>query len=173
MSKSLTDTPWRPPTIVVGRVGRPHGLDGATYLDGHGGAVPVQRGLEVTVGGRPATIADRRGSDSHPIVRFDLSTDRNAAEALRGQDVEVPASALPPPQPDADDYLHIDLIGCRVTAGERELGTVADVLVYPANDVLEVRSGDGLDPVLVPFAADVVETVDLAGRLIVIRSDFL
>ena len=85
----------------------------------------------------------------------------------------MPASALPPPQPDADDYLHVDLIGCRVTAGERELGTVADVLVYPANDVLEVRSADGPEPVLVPFAVDVVETVDLAGRLITIRSDFL
>jgi 16S rRNA processing protein RimM len=172
MSKSPTDTPWRPPTIVVGRVGRPHGLDGATYLDGHGGAVPVRRGLAVTVGGRPAVIADRRGSDSHPIVRFDFVTDRNAAETLRGKDVEVPASALPQPKDDADEYLHVDLIGCRVTSGERELGTVADVLVYPANDVLEVRAGGG-DPVLVPFAADVVETVDLAGRLITIRADFL
>ncbi len=47
------------------------------------------------------------------------------------------------------------------------------MLVYPANDVLEVRSDGGADPVLVPFAADVVETVDLAGRLITIRADFL
>ena len=172
MSKSPTDTPWRPPTIVVGRVGRAHGLDGAVYLDGHGGAVPVRRGLEVTVGGRPAEITDRRGGVSHPILRFDLASDRTAAEALRGRDVEVPASVLPPPQPDADDYLHVDLIGCRVTSGGHELGTVADVLSYPANDVLEVRSHDP-EPVLVPFAADVVETVDLAGRLITIRSDFL
>ncbi len=173
MSKSPTDTPWRPPTIVVGRVGRAHGLDGAVYLDGHGGAVPVRRGLEVTVGGRPAVITDRRGGDSHPIVRFDLASDRTAAEALRGYDVEVPASMLPPPQPDADDYLHVDLIGCRVTAGERAIGTVADVLTYPANDVLEVRSAHDPEPVLVPFAVDVVETVDLAARLITIRADFL
>jgi 16S rRNA processing protein RimM len=172
MSKSPTDTPWRPPTIVVGRVGRAHGLDGAVYLDGHGGAVALTRGLQVTVGGRAAQIVDRRGSDAHPIVRFDLAADRNAAEALRGLDVEVPASALPPPQPDAEDYLHVDLIGCRVTAGERDLGTVTDVLSYPANDVLEVR-GDDADPVLVPFAADVIETVDLAARRIAIRSDFL
>ena len=92
------------------------------------------------MGGRAAQIVDRRGSDSHPIVRFDLVADRNAAEALRGYDVEVPASALPPPEPDADEYAHVDLIGCRVTSGERLLGTVSDVLVYPANDVLEVRS---------------------------------
>ena len=173
MSKSPTDTPWRPPTIVVGRVGRAHGLDGAVYLDGHGGAVPVGRGLAVTVGGRPAVITDRRGGDSHPIVRFDLAGDRTAAERLRGLDVCVPASALPPPQPDADDYLHVDLIGCRVTAGERELGTVADVLTYPANDVLEVRADGDPEPILVPFAADVIEAVDLTARLITIRADFL
>ncbi len=50
------------------------------------------------MGGRPAQIVDRRGTESHPIVRFDLAADRTAAEALRGYDVEVPASALPPPQ---------------------------------------------------------------------------
>jgi len=59
-----------------------------------------------------------------------------------------------------------------VTAGDRAVGIVSDVLVYPANDVLEVRSAGATDPVLVPFAADVVETVDLAGRLITIRPDF-
>jgi ribosomal 30S subunit maturation factor RimM len=76
-------------------------------------------------------------------------------------------------QPDADDYPHVDLIGCRVTAGERDLGAVTDVLSYPANDVLEVRGGGESDPVLVPFAADVVETVDVSERVITIRSDFL
>jgi 16S rRNA processing protein RimM len=173
MSKSPTDSPWRPPTIVVGRVGRAHGLDGAVYLDGHGGAVPLRAGLEVTVGGRPAVIAERRGTDIRPIVRFDLAADRSAVEALRGQDVEVAATALPPPARDADDYLHVDLIGCRVRAGECELGTVADVLVYPANDVLDVRPDGGGEPVLVPFAADVVHRVDVPARLIVIRDDFL
>jgi 16S rRNA processing protein RimM len=170
MSKSPTDTPWRPRRIVIGRVGRPHGLDGAVYVEGHGGAVPLRPGLEVTVGGRPAVIVERRGADAHPIVRFDVAADRTAVEELRGRDVEVEAAALP--EPDPDEYLHVDLIGCRVFAGERELGTVAGVLVYPANDVLEVRSGQE-PPVLVPFAADVIEGIDVAERRIAIRDDFL
>jgi 16S rRNA processing protein RimM len=169
MSKSPADRPWRPPTIVVGRVGRAHGLDGAVHLDGHGGSVPLRAGQEVTVGGAPAVIVERRGTDQRPILRFDCASDRDAAEGLRGRDVEVPASALP--EPDADDYLHVDLIGCRVTSGEREVGTVADVLVYPANDVLEIRGGE--EPVLVPFAADVIVAVDVAARHIAIRDDFL
>ena len=171
MSTSRTDseTPWRPPRIVVGRVGRPHGLDGAAYLDGHGGAVPLRRGLEVTVGDRAAVITDRRGTDARPILRFDIATDRDAVAALRGCAVEVEAATLP--QPQADEYLHVDLVGCRLCAGERELGTVAAVLAYPANDVLEVH-GDG-EPILIPFAADVVRSVDVPGRRITIRDDFL
>ena len=170
MSKSPTDTPWRPPRIVVGRVGRPHGLDGAVYVEGHGGAVPLRPGLEVTVGGRPAAIVERRGTDSHPIVRFDIAADRTAVEELRGRNVEVQATALP--EPDPDEYLHVDLIGCRVFSGEHELGTVADVLSYPANDVLEVRRGEE-EPMLVPFAADVIEAIDVPARRIAIRGDFL
>lgn len=169
MSKSPADTPWRPPTIVVGRVGRAHGLDGAVHIDGHGGAVPLRSGLQVTVGGTPAVIVERRGTDLRPILRFDCASDRDAAEGLRGRAVEVPVSALPEPGP--DDYLHVDLIGCRVTSGGRELGTVADVLVYPANDVLDVRGGE--EPLLLPFAEDVVLSVDVDGRHIVIRDDFL
>ncbi len=169
MSKSPADTPWRPPTVVVGRVGRAHGLDGAVHLEGHGGAVPLRSGLEVTLGGRPAVVVERRGTDQRPILRFDCASDRDAAEELRGQEVEVSASVLP--EPDPDDYLHVDLIGCRVTAGDRELGTVADVLVYPANDVLDIRGGE--EPVLVPFVADVVLSVDVAARRIAIRDDFL
>ena len=169
MSKSPADRPWRPPTIVVGRVGRAHGLDGAVHLDGHGGAVPLRAGQEVTLGGTPAVIVERRGTDQRPILRFDCASDRDAAEGLRGRNVEVPASAVP--EPDADDYLHVDLIGCRVTSGDREVGTVADVLVYPANDVLDIRGGE--EPVLVPFAADVIVAVDVAARHIAIRDDFL
>jgi 16S rRNA processing protein RimM len=172
MSKSPTDSPWRPPTIGVGRVGRAHGLDGAVYLDGHGGAVPLRAGLQVTVGGTPAVIAERRGTDARPIVRFDLAADRTAAEALRGREVEVAASELPPPDSEGGEYAHVDLIGCRVLSGDHDLGTVAGVLVYPANDVLDVRTDDA-GQVLIPFAADVVHDVDVSGRRIVIRDDFL
>src|SRR5579871_2712665 len=101
MSKSPADTPWRPPTIGVGRVGRPHGLDGAVHLDGHGGSVRLRAGLQVTVGGVPAVIAERRGTDERPILRFDIAADRTAAEALRGRAVEVSAAELPPPDDEA------------------------------------------------------------------------
>jgi 16S rRNA processing protein RimM len=160
---------WRPERVVVGRIGRPHGLDGSVYLEGHGGLVPLEPGTPVEVDGRPARVAGRKGTDTRPIVRFDAASDRESAQALRGGEVTVAAELLPAPQ--EDEYLHVDLVGCRVVSGGRTLGTVRDVLSYPANDVLEIDGpGGGL---LVPFVADVVEHVDVRGRAIAVRAGFL
>lgn len=171
MSRSPADPHWRPDRIVVGRLGRPHGLDGAVHLDGHGGVVRLDPGMHVEVGGRPAVILERRGMPERPILRLDIAADRDAVAALRGQDVAVEAAALP--DTGEDEYFHVDLIGCAVRSGDRELGTVTDVQSYPANDVLQISPGAGADAILVPFAADVVLGVDLAERLITIRPDFL
>jgi 16S rRNA processing protein RimM len=171
MSRSPAETPWRPERIVVGRVGRPHGLDGSVHIDGHGGVVPLRPGTEVEVGGRPAVIVERRGTAERPILRLDLASDRDGAEALRGRELSVPSASLP--DTERDEFFHVDLIGCSVRSGARELGTVHDVLAYPANDVLDVRPGDGSEPLLIPFAEDVVTAVDVTERVVTIREDFV
>ena len=170
MSRSPADpASWRPEEIVVGRVGRPHGLDGSVHLEGHGGVVPLEPGTPVRVGGRPAVIERRRGTAERPILSFDRVHDREQAAALRGQPVAVASDRLP--AVDRDEYFHVDLVGCRVEAGGERLGEVREVLAYPANDVLDVRQGDR--QVLIPFAVDVVLEVDIPGRLIRVREDFL
>jgi 16S rRNA processing protein RimM len=171
MSRSPADTPWRPERIVVGRVGRPHGLDGSVHLDGHGGVVPLDPGMRVEVGDRPAVIVARKGTAERPIVLLDLAADRDGAEALRGADVTVPADALPAIE--GDEYFHVDLVGCAVRAGSRELGVVHGVLTYPANDVLDVRADAASEPLLIPFVDDVVLRVDVSERVVAIREDFL
>ena len=169
MSRSSPDRPWRPAQIVVGRIGRAHGLDGSVYLEGHGGVVPLRPGTRVRVGEQPATVAARRGIERRPIVRFNLASTREEAEALRGRPVTVDSADLP--QTDADEYFHVDLIGCEVVAGDRRLGEVVDVLQYPANDVLDVRDGD--QQLLIPFAEDALLEVDVPGRRIAVREDLL
>jgi 16S rRNA processing protein RimM len=171
MSRSPADTPWRPERIVVGKIGRPHGLDGSLHVDGHGGVVPLGPGTRVEVGGRSALIVARKGTPERPIVLLDLATDRDGAEALRGAEVTVPAEALP--MTEEDEYFHVDLVGCAVRAGSRELGRVHGVLAYPANDVLDVRADDTAEPVLIPFVDDVVLRVDVSERVVAIREDFL
>ena len=159
-------TAWRPERIVVGTVGKAHGLDGSAYLNGYGGAVPLDSGTPVRVGESETTVAGRKGTWDRPVVRFDLAADRTAVEQLRGLEVTVDASLLP--EPEEDEYLHVDLIGCAVRSGERLLGAVSAVHSYPANDVLELDGGQ-----MLPFVDDVVVEVDVSGRRIEVRPDVL
>ncbi len=155
--------------MVVGRVGRAHGLDGSVYLEGGGGLVPLEPGTPVELDGAAAVVEARKGTEERPILRFDVATDRTAARALRGREVTVAPELLP--EPEGDLYLHVDLVGCRVVCAGEQLGEVRSVAEYPANDVLEVAGADGVR--LVPFVADVVVRVDVPERLIVLRDDFL
>ena len=167
MSRSLPDRPdWRPQWIVVGRVGRAHGLDGSVTLTGHGGVVPLDPGCEVRVGDQPARIVARKGTAERPILRFDLAADRESAELLRGLEVTVPSHRLP--EPAADEFFHVDLIGCEVHLAGRPMGRVTAVHEYPANDVLELDSG-----ALIPFVDEVVERVDPPARRIEVRAGVL
>jgi 16S rRNA processing protein RimM len=153
---------------VVGRVGRAHGLDGSVLLNDHAGTISLEPGLPVLVGERPARIVASGGTPARPRVRFDLARTREEAEELRGALVSIASEQLPEPAP--GEYFHVDLIGCRVVAGDRVVGTVAAVHAYPANDVLEL---DDAGSTLVPFVADAVLEVDVAGRRIALRPEFL
>ena len=166
MSRSQPDRGWRPDQIEVGRIGKPHGLDGSVTLTGHGGTVPLAPGTPVGVGGRPATIVGRKGTDERPILRFDIADSRELAQELRGQPVTVPASELP--EPEDDEFFHVDLIGCEVRCDGRPVGVVRAVHEYPANDVLELDSGE-----MVPFVDEVVTAVDVPARSITLADGFV
>lgn len=64
--------------------------------------------------------------------------DRDAADLLRGRDVEVARSALPPTAP--REYYRDDLIGLRVRTREgAELGRVSHFVESPAEPVMVVQ----------------------------------
>ena len=114
-------------------------------------------GNEVAVAGRHLRVARSTEQPDGLLVTFDGIDDRNAAEQLVGAYCTVPLSdarALP-----ADRYYHFQLVGLRVfdVHGGRELGEVAEVLTYPANDVLRVT--DGSHEVLIPMIRSVVRSI--------------
>ena len=93
------------------------------------------------------------------MIRLDRRVERGATLA-------VPRSALPPLA--EGEYYTFELIGLAVEEeGGRLLGHVADVLDYPANDVLELDSGASL-----PLVEACVRHVDLEGRRIVVAPGF-
>ena len=127
--------------------------------------MPLDPGTAVRVGEREAVVMGRKGTADRPLLRLDIADSRQAVEALRGADVSVAADALPATE--QDEFFHVDLLGCRVVCGDRELGIVARVQEYPANDVLELDSGQ-----MVPFVDEVVVAVDVPGRTLRVVEDF-
>jgi 16S rRNA processing protein RimM len=166
MSRSQPEPSWRPPRVVIGAVGRAHGLGGFLHLVGYGGVVPLDPGTPLRVGEREAVIAERKGTAERPLIRLDIASSREQVDELRGADVTVAAEALP--ATDADEFFHVDLLGCDVVCGDRSLGTVTRVHEYPANDVLELDSGE-----MIPFVDDVVVAVDVPGRRLQVLEGFV
>ena len=102
------------------------------------------------------------------IACFAEVTDRNAAEALRGMDLTVPRSALPPLED--GEYYHADLIGLNAISDAGDaLGVVVDVQNYGAGDILEIEKPDG-KRFMVPMIEDAVREWD--GERVVIDSAF-
>ena len=147
--------------VPVGRVGRPHGIDGSFFVEGPSereGAFAV--GATLHVDGEPAkVVVSKRGSGGRPVIRLDRRVDRGATLA-------VPRESLP--GLDEDEYYGFQLVGLEVEEeGGRFLGRVRDVLDYPANDVLELDSGLSL-----PLVEACVREIDLEGGRIVVSVGF-
>jgi 16S rRNA processing protein RimM len=157
--------------LAIGRIGRPRGVRGETFVEPWtddprerfaAGSVlstePAQRG--------PLTVAEMSLAGGKLVVRFEGVDDRGQAEALRGTQLVIPATARPV-LADPDDFYDTDLIGltARTVAGA-ELGAVIEVLHAGGADylVLDIAGTERL----VPFVRAIVPTVDLAGGFVLI-----
>jgi 16S rRNA processing protein RimM len=155
--------------ISVGRVGRPHGLDGSFHV-----TQPRERVLDaatsVVLNGRPVEITRKIGTSARPILHLQGVEQREDAEALRGADLWVPRDTTPPLE--EDEWLAEDLVGCRVVDGAVAVGVVAKLLPYPSCELLEVQRPEG-KALLVPLISDVVRAVDVEAKQIDINLTFL
>ena len=148
--------------VSVGRVGKPHGLDGGFFVEGASERADVfAKGATVYAGGEPATVvASRHGSGGRPVIVLDRHVER-------GAELAVGLATLPQLEED-DEFYVFQLVGLTVEEESgRVLGRVREVLEYPGNDVLELDSGASL-----PLVEACVRQVDLAGKRIVVAAGF-
>ena len=158
-------------TVVVGRIGRPHGVRGLVTVEVRTddpdlrfapGAVlrtePADRG--------PLTIAGCRWHREVLLLSIDGVESREAAEELRNTERHVPVADLPALE-DPDVYYDHQLVGltARLPDGT-ELGTVSAVR-HEGADLLVVRRVEGGE-LLVPFVTAIVPTVDVPGGVVVV-----
>ena len=149
------------PLVRIGRVGRPHGVDGAFVVDG-ASEDPSRFGVgaELLVDGVPATVMlSRRVGGGRVAIRLDR-------RAERGAELTISRTALQ--LLDVGSYYVADLVGMEVIDDHgARLGFVRDVLPGPANDALELDTG-----LLLPLVEDCVREVDLDGRKVLLNPGF-
>lgn len=161
-------TPRSDRTVAVGKITRAHGVTGEvavlvlSEVEGRfaDGAVVY---LE---DGRSLTVEESRPHRGRLLVRFREIPDRDRAERLLGMYLVVPEAEVPE-LPESAYWPH-QLEGCEVvTEGGRSLGTLREVIANPANDIWVVVDGGG--ETLVPALKDVVVSVDVAAKRVVVR----
>jgi 16S rRNA processing protein RimM len=169
-----TSTPHNssPDTVVVGRIGRPHGVRGEVTVEVRTddpelrfapGSVLVTDPARVG----PLTVEAVRWHSGRLLLRVEGVADRTAAEGLRGVVVcaEVPDDEVPA---DPEEYYDHQLRGLAVVTVEGDaVGEVSDVIHLPAQDLLAIARPGGRE-LLVPFVSELVPEIDLgAGRAVI------
>jgi 16S rRNA processing protein RimM len=147
--------------VSVGRVGRPHGLDGSFVVEAASDDPDrFAPGARVYADREPATVVESKRAGGRPVIKLDRP-------AGRGTALELPAGELP--QPPEGEFYAFQLVDLEVEEeGGRPLGRVAAVSPGVANDVLELDSGLAL-----PLVEDCVRHVDLDAGRIVVASGFV
>ena len=165
--------------VQVGRIERPHGLNGEVVLHPltdfpderfvAGATLVTAPTRQAPTGQPPAgatlTIEDVRWHKGRPLVIFGGVESVEDAEALRGQGLWIAAATRPALEPGL--FYETDLVGCRVeTVDGQAVGAVARVEGAPGASVLAIDTPAG--EVLVPLADEICRVIDPAARRIVI-----
>ena len=172
--------------VVVGRIGRPHGVKGAATIDVRTDE-PDKRFAAgarlVTDSGLDLTVASATWHSGRLLVTFEGFEDRSAVEQLRNALVSVDRPADERPE-DPDEFYDSDLEGCEVVldGGDSDgdsdgdsggaadagvIGVVREVSHLPGQDLLVVATPDERE-VLIPFVSAFVPQIDVSAKRIVI-----
>ena len=162
--------PEEPRFLIVGRVGKPHGVRGEIRVTMHTDEPERFTWLEEIFVGvdnpRAVGVETVRYHKTFVLLKLEGYDNRTAVEALRGEWLQVPeeqAIAL-----EEGEFFLYELIGLTmVTAAGELVGKVKEIIETPANNVFVVKGSKGER--LIPDIDDVVETIDLDAGTITIN----
>ena len=161
--------------LRVGRLTKAHGLKGALKVELYtddpssrftpGAVFTLQVPAESPWSGASLELDEMRWYNQQPVAFFVGVDDRTAAETLVKAILWV--SLDPDALPDEEDawYDH-QLVGLRVLHGDDEVGRVARVDHFPAQDLLIVTTPNG--DVMVPFVSAIVPSVDVVAGTVTV-----
>lgn len=152
-------------TIVIAQVLKPQGVRGEIkvkpLLDD---IADIKRIPRVIVAGREYKVLSARCDAAFAYLGLAGIADRDAAELLRGKEVEASREDLPAPA-EGRAYI-VDVIGCAVCTGEGErLGAVTNVL--PAKTDVFVMEREGREWMF-PAADGVIAEIDVEKGVVTV-----
>lgn len=164
--------------IIVGDVGRPHGIRGELCINSHADSPSYfARGARLRLSppadpgrGRDFVVRAARPHKDRLLVTLDGVPDRTAAEALRGLVVCVPLDELAASQPD-EVFIHqlfglrVRLVGSKPT--DPDLGILDDIRDAGGAELWIIRDAQGRE-ILFPAAPELVPEIDLDAGIAVI-----
>jgi 16S rRNA processing protein RimM len=147
--------------LAVGRVARAHGLRGRVLIAPYNAASQgLERVRQIWVGERLFEVDRAERVHLGYLIALKGVTDRNQADALRGQEVRADRSELPPLE--EGEYYAIDLIGFEVVDTQGRLkGVVEELEEAGPQDLLRLKGGT-----LVPLSL-VTEVQGEARKIVV------
>jgi 16S rRNA processing protein RimM len=158
--------------LTVGQIVRPHGNKGHVVVvpETDFGVARFAPGatLRSVQDGEPTVlrVVASREHQGRWIVGFEGVTSIDAAERLRGLELQIPAEDATRLGP-GGFYPH-ELVGCAVTTVEgTRVGQVESVHFGAGVPLLAIQTGRG--EVLVPLAEEICRSIDVAGKAIVIE----
>lgn len=162
--------PGEPVFILIGKIRRPHGVDGKMMIDPYSESVDrFKPGNKVLIGEdhQPQVIQTRRAMDRAMLITFKDITDPDQAGLFRNKFIYILKDDLPA-LPDGE-YYHFDLVGLNVfDIDDQMLGVLTEVLETGANDVFVVKSENG-EEILLPAIESVIISVNLKAAMMVVK----
>jgi|TARA_B110000495_G_scaffold183210_1_gene179306 16S rRNA processing protein RimM len=160
--------------IILGKLGKPHGLKGFLYLHYYGeNPNSLLDYIEVFIDESSIGRIDKVINLKNRVTVYISGIDnRNKAESLRDKDIYVNEKQLP--QLDNGEFYHYQLEGLSVVNNEGEiLGCIDSVMGTGANDVLVVKPSEkSLDDLerLIPYLKDdVVESINIEENIMIVE----
>lgn len=153
--------------LVVGRIGRAHGVRGDLFVEPMTDEPDVRfapGSKLITSTNETLTIQDFKWHSGRFVVHFVGVDDRTPAEALTGIELSADVDPLQLPE-NPDEFYDHQLVGLKVFLGSEAIGQVTEVIHLPAQDLLAINRPE-LAEVLIPFVTEFVPVVDIAnGRI--------
>ncbi|MFF4527639.1 ribosome maturation factor RimM [Streptomyces sp. NPDC001407] len=158
--------------LVVGRIGRAHGIKGEVTVEVRTDDPELRLGPGAVLATDPAgvgplTIETGRVHSGRLLLRFAGVKDRTGAEALRNTLLiaEVDPEETPEDPEEFYDHQLIDLDV--VTADGTEIGRITEIAHLPSQDLFIVERPDGGE-VMIPFVSEIVTEIDLDAQRAVV-----